>query len=366
VLPRPMDSEFGRKNIFRPFRYFFLFLFLVPFGCSKDKISSANVLPEILPIAKINDRDFLISDLPQKYQNELEELRYYVLWRLNSISNRFTNDKILQLESEKQGLGQAALISKLSEESVKPTKFEMNEYYNLNVKKFKGGYIANKKKIITELIRKNISRFRPAAVSNLRKLYRTSSGVEIPRKKINIHSGTITGNKNAKVVVYEFIDYSLSGNRKRHVQNTKLIVKYFDQISWTTLQLPNRDYPPVWALHRLAKCADSGNYWQIHETFIENAELLLAKNNFKKQKDVFNAYQTTFNTGLKILQAVDIDTKNIKKCAANIDKVDKSMESELTFARTNNIQAPFYLVNGIAVREEYRLEALIQTEIEIQ
>jgi len=186
---------------------------------------------------------------------------------LENTLNRLLNEKLLELEAEKQGIQVEQLRAQIISQTEEPSDEDIEAFYEKNKNRIKG----EKEKLVPQ-IRNYLKRQRSQQVLNhyyasLRDAYAVKINLEPLRFDVDSEGAPFVGKEDAEVVLVEFSDFECPYCSRLSNTLNRVKENYADRIKLVFRQYP---LPQIHSNAQKAAeaslcAADQDRFWEMHD-----------------------------------------------------------------------------------------------------
>ena len=222
------------------------------------------------PYVELNGKRLTEEDLKTEAPEQYESLRKQYNAQVLDLLKDFANQKILQMEAEKNNQTVDEYVKSLMSKAPMPAPSDVESAFH----QLKGAGQIKESISLNEirgdlmqfLIRNNERDHFQKEMSRLRKEY----GFKVPTERVEIDTAgePSVGSKNAKVTIVEFSDFECPFCRRAQTVNRQLREKYGDKIHWVFKDFPLNFHPHSMQAHKAANCVAKQKpdlYWKFFD-----------------------------------------------------------------------------------------------------
>jgi len=260
-------------------KFIVIFIFLLVVGCTKTSNQEMN--PNTV-LARVEGEDIKWKDvegelgtqlayMDQKYQESVYNTKKQYL-------ERYIGDFLLKKESEKEKITSEELLNRETSQGTTISDKEAEDFFKQNEPFLKSRFPNDKKPDLISKIKVGLGNQRKAQahqdyVERLKEKYKVELLIKAPRIEVSADDDPYLGNKNAKVTIIEFSDFTCPycSQAAKTVRTVMSDPKYQNNVKLVYRDSPTDRRPASFPAALAAQCAfEQNKFWEYHDMVFEN------------------------------------------------------------------------------------------------
>jgi protein-disulfide isomerase len=255
--------------------------------------------------AEVNGMPILSKDVDAKLGNSLGQLLDQVYNLRQKQLDTMIDQKLLEIESEKQGVTIAALVeTEITSRVPAATAADAKKFYEDNKSSLQGDLKTLEDQIRNYLTALRVQTRQQEYMKVLRSAAKIDLFLERPptiRSEVVVAGFPTRGDANAPITLVEFSDFHCPYCRKAETVLEELRVRYAGKVKFVYRDFPlDSLHPQARAAAEASHCAlDQGKFWEFHDRLFKIDDATQAALS-RIAKDIgldFNAFESCRNSG---------------------------------------------------------------------
>ncbi len=252
-------------------------VFSLAFACSKGPASqpqpaAADTASGGTVIARLDGNPITDEDIRKVAGGQLLQAEMELYSARKEGLDQIIQDKLLEQEAGRQGIGRGDLYRKEVSDKVKVTDKDLQNFYQQNKDRMGGKSFDEMKERIRGAVMSQKSQDQLAQLVNKLKK-KASVEVLISAPKVEVVEGDAPGigPKNAPIRVVEFTDYQCPFCGKARDAVNQILKEYKGKVRYVIKDFPLSFHKDAFKAHEAAHCAgDQDKYWEMNKKLFGN------------------------------------------------------------------------------------------------